>query len=181
MEKYHDILKWRILERRHAFIYGSKEEREEYLKEISKSSYIEEGKKTIPIYTNFDGLKDAENKDCEYWRVSSLLNNYFELNMVSLIFNRLKKELEAEELAKLEMRLKSLFHEESITNFDILEQELKNSINAYAEFYNHYIKTGELKSNLVSDLKIFFIVFDFFLPNLKMIVPSLSNFQLMID
>lgn len=181
MENFSEILKRQILERRHAFIYGAEKEREKYLKELARVSYTEEGKKAIPIYTNFEGLKDSENKTCEEWRLNSVQNNYFELSMTSLIFERLKKELNEEELEKLEVNLKRLFHDNSITNFNILEQELKNGTNAYREFYNHYRKTGELNDNLVLDLKILFVLFDLFLPNLKKTIPSISNFLLILD
>ena len=129
MEQYSKHLKWKILESRHAFIIG--EERIQYLKELTSCSYLEEERKTIPIYTDFKGFLEVENKDCERWRLDSFQNNYFTLYITSLMFERLKIELKEEELLILEANLKRLFHEKSITDFDTLKKELVISMKSY--------------------------------------------------
>lgn len=179
--EYSEVLKQIILESRHAFIYGEKKERSRYLKSISSCSYLEEEKKTIPIYVDFPGLKDCNNKECEEWRLNSCQNSYFELYMTSLMFEKLKTELKEKELLKLESNLYSLFYKDGIKNFDILKKELAIGMSAVKEFYEHYIQTGELKSDLFQEVELDYVMFDMFLPNLKRVIPSFSEFIFIID
>lgn len=179
--EYSEYMNRRILEKRHAFIYGEMKERSAYLQYLAKESFLEDGKMRIPIYTDFQGFKDTENKDCEKERLYSFQNSYFELYIISLMLDRLKAELKDEDRAKLESNLTQLFFEDSLISFDILSKELEIGMEAYKEFYDYYIKTGELKSNLFDQVKLDFVMLDLFLPDLKKIVPSLSDFILIVD
>lgn len=181
MECYNERLKWKILESRHSFIYGDKEKRSSYLQSLAKCSYLEDEKKTIPIYTDFQGFQDTENKDCEKFRLNSIQSSYFELYMASLMFEKLKIELSSDELQKLEENISFLFLEESIKKFDDLKKELQISMNAFKDFYEYYITTGELKPKLLEDIKLSFVTFDMLLPNLKRVVPSFAEFIFIID
>lgn len=181
MEQYSKHLKWKILESRHAFIIGEEKERIQYLKELTSCSYLEEKRKTIPIYTDFKGFLEVENKDCERWRLDSFQNNYFTLYITSLMFERLKIELKEEELLILEANLKRLFHEKSITDFDTLKKELVISMKSYKELYEYYEKNGKPNPSIMADVKLLYVIFDILLPNIKMLIPSFSEFIVIIN
>ena len=177
---YSDYFKIRVLEQRHDFIYGDRD-RTEYLKEIAKDTLEEDGRFRIPIYTDFSGLLDSNNEVCEVGRLKCLQKYYFELYMVNLMISRLKNVLNEEEYAILEKHLGMLFGEDSIVSYDVLRMELEIGMASLKDFYDYYVKNGELKTSLMDNAKVTFTEFDFFLPELKTLIKRFSDFILIID
>lgn len=175
--EYNEFLQGMILENRHVFIYGNKDNRSQYLQDMARGKFVDYHGKKIPIYTTYNGFNDVFNENCEKFKLNIFQKNYFEIYIVSLIIKKLKNE----ELNLLEQNISYLFHKKEINNLDILEEELEISLKNYQKIYDYYGRTGQINENLYEQIKIKYAILDRVLPRIKEVITNISDFVLIID
>lgn len=184
--EYSEVLKRNVLERRHHFVYGNAEERTPYFQKIAKQEYIEDGffgtdgKYIVPLYLDYRGFQGDYHQECETWRLNAIQSDYFEFLLTQMMFERLKGCF-PDEIEIVEKNLTYLFFNKDINSLDLLNQELIGGLQVYQEFYEHYQQTGELKFDLLQEMKITCVIFESLFRKLKELLPHFHSFIVLLD
>ena len=181
--KYNQVLEDIIMRPTHKFVYGSLEERSEYFKNLA-AIYCFDSKEKAPVgvYIDDEGLETCKNKDCDKNKIEFFNSRYFEINTMYHILDKLIKELPKDILKKIVKDVLRPFNYTVKNTFSSLEElrdELLKVKKIYLKEYKHYIETGKL-NDFIDELRVFMILIDLTLDNLKRVIPNLSYMSLLI-
>ena len=182
--KYNQVLEDIIMRPTHKFVYGSLEERSEYFKNLA-AIYCFDNKEKAPVgvYIDDEGLETCRNKDCDKNKIEFFNSRYFEINTMYHILDKLIKELPKDILKKIAKDVLRPFNytvKNSFSSLEELRDELLKVKQIYLKEYKHYIETGNL-NNFLDELRIFMVLIDLTLDDLKRVMLNLDYISLFID
>lgn len=182
--EYNEVLESIIMRHTHKFIYGSKESRESYFKKLDETyKFSSDTCMPVGVYINDSGLEICRNELCDKENVEFFNSRYFEINVMYHIIDKLIKELSKSKIQSLQEDILRPFNYCAKPRFATLE-ELRNELlkvkKSYIEEYNCYLKTG-ITTDFIDNLRIFIILLEQVLRNLKNIVPNIDYISLFLD
>lgn len=182
--EYNQILESIIMRPTHKFIYGSKENRSAYFKQLDETyKFSSDACLPVGVYINNSGLEICRNKLCDKEKIEFFNSRYFEINVMYHIIDKLIKELFDSSLQRLQEDILRPFNYCTKPRFTTLEElrcELLKIRKIYTEEYNHYLKTG-ITTNFIDNLRIFIILIEQVLRNLKSLIPTIDYISLYLD
>ena len=182
--EYNQVLEDIIMRPTHKFVYGSTEERSAYLKKLA-AIYRFDSNDLAPVgvYIDDKGLEVCENKACDKDKIEFFNSRYFEINTMYHILDKLLKELPQDILRNITKDILRPFNYTAKNSFSSLEElrdELLKVKQIYLKEYKHYIETGNL-NNFLDELRIFMVLIDLTLDDLKRVMLNLDYISLFID
>ena len=182
--EYNKVLESIVMRPTHKFIYGKKENRESYFKKLDETyKFNSDTCMPVGVYINDTGLEICRNKLCTKENVEFFNSRYFEINVMYYIIDKLIKELPINVLENLQEEILRPFNYCAKLKFTSLEElrcELLKIRQNYIEEYHHYLKTG-ITTNFVDNLRIFIVLIEQIIRNLKSVVPNLDYISLFLD
>ncbi len=182
--EYNQVLEDIIMRPTHKFVYGSMEERSKYLKKLA-AIYRFDSDELAPVgvYIDDKGLEACKNKACDKDKIEFFNSRYFEINTMYYILDKLIKELPKDILKNITKDILRPFNYTAKNSFFSLEElrdELLKVKQIYLKEYKHYIETGNL-NNFLDELRIFMVLIDLTLDDLKRVMPNLAYISLFIN